>query len=170
MPKSPTCVYILCSRPGFDETLVYLALTTILNRVEKGTSKEIQQWMQVYPVILKVFPCYTCFLFYPVWCCSACKENNSTVFSCRTTKIATSNDWNSITSKKPGTILSMQNVDGVDGAGSNREPLGQTKVMKIHQGAITHEICCLAAQWFLHWTYSHLAWRLLEGCLLSFCI
>ena len=37
----------------------------------------------------------------------------------------------------------MQNVDG---AGSNMELLGQTKVMKIHQGAITHEICCLAAQ------------------------
>jgi len=43
----------------------------------------------------------------------------------------------------------MQNVDGVDGAGSNREPLGQTKVMKIHQGAITHEICCSAAQFKL---------------------
>ena len=36
----------------------------------------------------------------------------------------------------------------VDGAESNREPLGQRKGMKIHQGAITHEICCLAAQWF----------------------
>ena len=44
----------------------------------------------------------------------------------------------------------MQNVDG---AGSFWEPLGQTKVMQIgqretqnHQGAITHEVCCLAAQ------------------------
>ena len=54
-----------------------------------------------------------------------------------------------ITSKKPGTILSMQNVDGVNGPGSNREPLGQTKVMKIHQGAITHEICCLSRQFVL---------------------
>jgi hypothetical protein len=43
--------------------------------------------------------------------------------------------------------------DRLDGAGSNREPLGQTKVMQIrqretlnHQGAITHEVCCLAAQ------------------------
>jgi hypothetical protein len=65
-------------------------------------------------------------------------------FGCRTTKIATSNDWNGITSKKPGTILSMQNVE-----------LGQTKVMQIrqretlkHQGAITHEVCCLAAQYW----------------------
>ena len=33
--------------------------------------------------------------------------------SCRTTKIATSNDRNGITSKKPGTVLSMQNVDGI---------------------------------------------------------
>ena len=38
----------------------------------------------------------------------------------------------------------------LDGAVSFREPLGQTKVMKIcqgetlnHQGAITHEVCCL---------------------------
>jgi hypothetical protein len=30
-----------------------------------------------------------------------------------TTKIATSNNWNGITSKKPGTVLLMQNVDGV---------------------------------------------------------
>ena len=43
--------------------------------------------------------------------------------------------------------------DRLDGAGSFREPLGQTKVMQIpqgetlnHQGAITHEVCCLAAQ------------------------
>ena len=41
----------------------------------------------------------------------------------------------------------------LDGAVSFREPLGQTKVMQIrqgetlnHQGAITHEVCCLAAQ------------------------
>ena len=70
--------------------------------------------------------------------------------SCRTTKIATSNDRNGITSMKPGTLLLMQNVDGVlfwlDGAGSNREPLGQRKGMKIHQGAMTPEICCLEAQ------------------------
>ena len=33
--------------------------------------------------------------------------------SCRTTKIATSNDRNGITSKKPGTVLLMQNIDGV---------------------------------------------------------
>ena len=39
-----------------------------------------------------------------------------------------------------------------DGAVSFKEPLGQTKVMQIrqgetlnHQGAITHEVCCLAA-------------------------
>ena len=37
----------------------------------------------------------------------------------------------------------MQNVDG---AWSNRESLGQRKGLKIHQGAITHEICCLAAE------------------------
>ena len=55
----------------------------------------------------------------------------------RTTKIATSNDRNGITSKKPGTVLSMQNVDG---ARSNREPLGQRKGMIIHKGGITHEI------------------------------
>ena len=43
--------------------------------------------------------------------------------------------------------------DRRDGAGSFREPLGQTKVMQIrqretqnHQGAITHEICCLLSQ------------------------
>ena len=43
--------------------------------------------------------------------------------------------------------------DWLDGAVSFRESLGQTKVMQIrqgetlnHQGAITHEICCLAAQ------------------------
>ena len=53
----------------------------------------------------------------------------------------------------------MQNADGVpdrlDVARSFREPLGQTKVMQIrqretqnHQGAVTHEVCCLAAQLF----------------------
>ena len=43
--------------------------------------------------------------------------------------------------------------DQLDGAGSFREPLGQTKVMQIcqgetlnHQGARTHEVCCLGAQ------------------------
>ena len=43
--------------------------------------------------------------------------------------------------------------DQLDGAVSFREPLGQTKVMQIrqgkilnHQGALTHEVCCLAAQ------------------------
>ena len=43
--------------------------------------------------------------------------------------------------------------DRLDGAVSFREPLGQTKVMQIrqgetlnHQGAITHDVCCLAAQ------------------------
>ena len=43
--------------------------------------------------------------------------------------------------------------DWLDGAVSLREPLGQTKAMQIHQretlnhqGAITHEVCCLAAQ------------------------
>jgi hypothetical protein len=43
--------------------------------------------------------------------------------------------------------------DRLDGAVSFREPLGQTKVMQIrqgetlnHWGLITHEVCCLAAQ------------------------
>ena len=36
----------------------------------------------------------------------------------------------------------------LDAAVSFREPLGQTKVMQIRQGAITHEVCCLAAQLF----------------------
>ena len=35
----------------------------------------------------------------------------------------------------------------VDGAGSNREPLSQRKEMKMHQGAITHEMCCLSPQY-----------------------
>ena len=46
--------------------------------------------------------------------------------------------------------------DRLDGAGSFWELLGQTKVMQIHQretqnhqGAITHEVCCLAAQYHL---------------------
>ena len=37
--------------------------------------------------------------------------------------------------------------DWLDGTGSFREPLGQTEVMQIRQGKITHEVCCLAAQW-----------------------
>ena len=43
--------------------------------------------------------------------------------------------------------------DRLDGTVSFWEPLGQTKVLQIrqretqnHQGAITHEVCCLAAQ------------------------
>ena len=43
--------------------------------------------------------------------------------------------------------------DQLDRAGSNWEPLGQMKAMQIcqretqsHQGAITHEVCCLSAQ------------------------
>ena len=42
--------------------------------------------------------------------------------------------------------------DRLDGAVSFRELLGQTKAMQIrkeetlNQGAITHEVCCLAAQ------------------------
>ena len=54
--------------------------------------------------------------------------------SCRTSQTATSYDRNLVTSKGPGTVLSMQNV-----------LLGQTKVMQIrqretlnHQGAIIH--------------------------------
>ena len=49
--------------------------------------------------------------------------------------------------------------DWLDGAGSNWEPLGQTKAMQIRQretqipqGVITHEICCLAAQCFLQFS------------------
>ena len=44
--------------------------------------------------------------------------------------------------------------DWLDGAVRFREPLGQTKVMQIrqgeainHQGAVTNEVCCLAAQY-----------------------
>ena len=33
--------------------------------------------------------------------------------------------------------------DRLDGAGSFREPFGQTKVMQIRQRETTHEICCL---------------------------
>ena len=47
--------------------------------------------------------------------------------------------------------------DRLDGAVSIREPIGQMKVMQIrqgetlnHQGATTHEFCCLAAQLFQH--------------------
>ena len=43
--------------------------------------------------------------------------------------------------------------DPLDDTGSFWEPLGQTQVMQIHQretpnhqGAITHEICCLSCQ------------------------
>ena len=61
------------------------------------------------------------------------------LFSCRTTKIATSNNW--LTK-----CLTMKNVDG---AVSFRELLGQKRVMQIrqgeslsHQGAITYEVCC----------------------------
>ena len=43
--------------------------------------------------------------------------------------------------------------DGLDGAVSFRETFGETKVMQIrqgetlnYQGAITYEVCCLAAQ------------------------
>ena len=36
--------------------------------------------------------------------------------------------------------------DRPDGVVSFREPLGQTEVMQIRQGAITHKVCCLAAQ------------------------
>ena len=35
----------------------------------------------------------------------------------------------------------------LDESRSSREPLGQTKVMQIRQGAITRVVCCLAAQW-----------------------
>ena len=38
----------------------------------------------------------------------------------------------------------------LDGAGSNRELLGQRKGMKIHMGAITHKICCLADQCIMY--------------------
>ena len=34
--------------------------------------------------------------------------------------------------------------DRLDVAGSIREPLGQRKGIKIHQGAITHDICCFS--------------------------
>ena len=60
----------------------------------------------------------------------------------------------------------------LDGAGSFREPLGQTKVMQIRQRETqirqretTHEICCLATQQpssiCIHFTY----YRQPEGCL-----
>ena len=48
----------------------------------------------------------------------------------------------------------MQNADQLDGTGSFRELLGQTKVMQIRQGETqirqretTHDICYLAAKW-----------------------
>ena len=45
-----------------------------------------------------------------------------------------------------GTFLPVITSDRLGGAESFRELLGQTKVMQIHQGAITHEVCCLVAQ------------------------
>ena len=57
------------------------------------------------------------------------------ILSCYISKIVTSNDRNLGTSKKPGTVLLMQNVN-----------LGHTKVIQIRQGAIIHEGCCSAAQ------------------------
>jgi hypothetical protein len=48
----------------------------------------------------------------------------------------------------------MRSGRRLDGAGSFRKPLGQRKVLQIcqretqiHQGAIPHEVCCLAAQY-----------------------
>ena len=65
--------------------------------------------------------------------------------SCYINKIVTSNDSNLVTSKKPGTVLLMQNVDH-----------GHTKVMQIrqretlcHQRAKIHEKYCSAAQYVL---------------------
>jgi hypothetical protein len=62
--------------------------------------------------------------------------------SCYIKNIVTTNDRNLVTSKKPGTVLLMQNVD-----------LGHTKVIQIrqretlrHQRVIIHENCCSAAQ------------------------
>ena len=60
----------------------------------------------------------------------------------------------------PDTVLSMQNI-----------LLGQTKVMQIrqretlsHQGAIIHEVCCLAAQYFGRQS-CHSAWLLAKNLL-----
>ena len=51
--------------------------------------------------------------------------------------VVTSNDSYLVISKKPGTVLLMQNVD-----------LGQTKVMKIRQReTLSHEVCCCTAQY-----------------------
>ena len=57
--------------------------------------------------------------------------------------------------------------DRLDGAVSFRELLGQTKVMQIcqretlnHQGAITQEVCCLAAQY--HCTKNGVSLRILH--------
>ena len=54
----------------------------------------------------------------------------------------------------------MRNVDG---AGSKREPLGQRKGMKTHQGAITHEICCLATQFSKTAEKTHILFRKLNN-------
>ena len=40
--------------------------------------------------------------------------------------------------------------DRLDGPVSYRELLGQMKVMQISQGVITHEVCCLAAQFLVN--------------------
>ena len=79
----------------------------------------------------------------------------------------TSNDRNLVTSKKPGTVLLMQNVD-----------LGHTKVIQIrqretlsHQGAIIHENCCSAAQFlffFHHWQKYLSGLRVEDQCIISF--
>jgi hypothetical protein len=72
------------------------------------------------------------------------------LFGCRTTKIATSNDWHQ--SPLHGAWHNLIDAkcrwrsNRLDSAGSNRELLGQRKEMKIHQVAITHEICCYTAQ------------------------
>ena len=84
------------------------------------------------------------------------------LFGCRTTKIATSNDWHQ--SPLHGAWHNLIDAkcrwrsNRLDGAGGNRELLGQRKEMKIHQVAITHDICCYTAQFKLrsaaesHWT------------------
>ena len=71
-------------------------------------------------------------------------------FGCRTTKIATSNDWHQSPLHEAWHNLidakCRWRSNRLDGAGSNREPLGQRKEMKILQVAIDHEICCYTAQ------------------------
>ena len=77
-------------------------------------------------------------------------RTTDTQFGCRTTKIATSNDW--LTKN-----LTMQKCrwhsDWLDGAVSFRKLLGKKRVMQIrhgetlsHQGAISNEICYSSAQ------------------------